>query len=67
MYFDRFLPIMTMILVLVFFYLNQNMLVEMFNAGYQTFQSYVPLNAYKYPLYSLTNSPANWFYNFFPI
>lgn len=64
--------IFILILVLVFFYLVQDMWVEMFNVAYQTFQSYVPLNGvppngYKYPMYPLTNSPANWFYNFFPI
>ena len=59
MYLIKF--IFVLILILVFFYfLNQYMLIETFNNVYQTFQSYVPL-------YSLTNSPSNWFYNFFPI
>lgn len=56
-----------LIILLVFFYLNQDMWIEMFSAAYQTFQSYAPINTFKYPMYPLTNSPANWFYNFFPI
>jgi hypothetical protein len=56
-----------LILIIVFFYFIQDLLTEMFSASYQTFQSFVPLNGYKYPMYPLTNSPANWFYNFFPI
>ena len=39
----------------------------MFSVGYQTYQTYVPLNGYKYPTYPLINSSSNWFYNFFPI
>ena len=37
----------------------------MFSAAYQTFQSYTPLNTFKYPLYPLINSP-DWYYRFFP-
>lgn len=37
----------------------------MFLSPYQTFQSYVPLNGNKYPMYPLINSP-DWFYRFFP-
>lgn len=69
--------IFILILIIVFFYIVQDLLTEMFSAGYQTFQSFVPLsgiplngvplNGYKYPMYPLTNSPVNWFYNFFPI
>jgi len=33
----------------------KDMWIEMFNAAYQTFQSYVPIDAYKYPFYPLTN------------
>jgi hypothetical protein len=59
--------IFILILIIIFFYLVQDLLTEMFSASYQTFQSYIPINGYKYPMYPLTNSPANWFYNFFPI
>lgn len=65
MYLVRFIFIL--ILILTFFYLSQDMLFEMFNAAYQTFQSYAPINSFKFPLYPLTNSPSNWFYNFFPV
>lgn len=59
--------IFILILVLVFFYLHKDLYIEMFNAAYQTFQSYAPINTFKFPLYPLTNSPTNWFYNFFPV
>lgn len=59
--------IFILILMLVFLYLVQDTIIESFNAAYQTFQSYAPLNAFKYPMYPLINSPPNWFYNFFPI
>lgn len=62
---DNFIFIL--ILIIIFFYLIQNMWIEMFSVAYQSFQSYVPLNAFKYPMYPLTNSSTNWFYNFFPI
>jgi hypothetical protein len=54
-----------LILFLIFFYLNQDVLIEKFNSAYQTFQSYTPLNGYKYPFFPLTNS-YDWFYIFFP-
>jgi hypothetical protein len=53
------------ILILVLLYLNQNIWIEMFSATYQTFQSYIPLNTFKYPMYPLVNS-QDWFYRFFP-
>jgi len=59
-----------LILVVVFFYLVQDLWTEMFSIGYQTYQTYqtfVPLNGFKYPMYPLTNSPTNWFNNFFPV
>lgn len=59
--------IFILILLFVFFYLNQDMWIEMFTTAYQTFQSYIPVNTFKYPMYPLTNSSSNWFYNFFPI
>lgn len=58
--------ILILILLLVFFYINQDMWMEMFSSAYQTFQSYVPINTFKYPMYPLTNSTSNWFYNWFP-
>ena len=63
MYLVRFVFIL--ILIFVFFYINQKFLSEMFSATYQTFQSVIPPNGYKYPIYPLVNS-ANWFYNFLP-
>ena len=45
-----------MILVIVLIYLNPNLCVEKFNV-YQTFQSYIPINAYKYPMYPLVSPP----------
>ena len=48
-----------LILVIIIIYLNQNYLIENFNA-YQTYQSFIPnfINTYKYPGYPLIN-PAN--------
>ena len=43
-----------LILLLIVLYLHQDILVEKFNA-YQTFQSFVPLNGYKYPAYPLVD------------
>ena len=57
--------IFILILILIFLYFNQKSFVEMFTVAYQTFQSYLPLNTFKYPLNPLVNS-QNWFYNFFP-
>lgn len=59
----KFIFILTAIFV--FIYINQNICLEMFSNAYQTFQSYVPINGYKYPLNPLVNSP-DWFYRFFP-
>lgn len=59
----NFIFILTLVLVLM--YLNQDMLFEMFSATYQTFQSYMPLNTFKYPLYPIANT-SDWFYRFFP-
>jgi predicted permease len=59
--------IFILILVLVFFYLNQNTIVEMFTNAYQTYQSFVPINSFKYPMYPMTYYPFNWFNRFFPI
>lgn len=66
-----------LLLLLVILYINwfwsgfryDNFLVEMFSAGYQTFQSFIPTNGFynKFPMYPLTNSPSDWFYRFFPI
>lgn len=44
-------------LVFALIYFNQNKWIEIF----------FPINAFKYPLYPLTNSSSNWFYKFFPI
>jgi hypothetical protein len=43
-----------LILILIFFYINQAYIAETFNA-YQTFQSFVPINGYKVPMYPLIN------------
>lgn len=62
-----------LILLLVILYINwienENFLVEMFSAGYQTFQSFIPSNGFynKFPMYPLTNSSSDWFYKFFPV
>lgn len=64
MYLIKFIFIL--ILILIFLYLNQNTWIEMFNVAYQTFQSVIPINANKFPLYPLTNSSENWFNRFFP-
>ena len=53
--------IFILMLIFVFFYLNQY--IDMFTIAYQTYQSFVPINGYKYPI----NSPFNWFNNFIPI
>ena len=47
------------ILILLFglIFINQSNWIETFNA-YQTYQSFVPINAFKYPMYPLIN-PAN--------
>lgn len=57
---------LVIISILVIFYFTQDIFIEMFYGGYQTFQSFVPMNGYKFPMYPLVNS-NNWFYNFFPI
>ncbi len=57
--------VIILILILVLLYLNQNVWIEMFSATYQTFQSYIPTNGFKFPMYPLVNSP-DWFYRFFP-
>lgn len=62
---SKFLLILILLLVLI--NIIPNNFTELFSASYQTFQSYVPINANKYPMYPLSNSPYNWFYNFFPI
>lgn len=63
---NRIKFIFILILVLVFLYINKNSCNEMFSAIYQTFQSFVPINAYKYPMYPLVNS-NDWYNRFFPI
>ncbi len=41
--------------------------MEMFSGAYQTFQSFVPINAYKFPMYPLVNlNSPDWFNRFFP-
>jgi len=57
--------IFILILIFLFFYFNQNIWIEMFSSAYQTFQSFIPMNGFKYPIYPLVNAP-NWFNNFFP-
>jgi hypothetical protein len=56
-----------LILVFVFAYINQEFLIEKFNA-YQTFQSFVPLNGFKYPMYPLVNPAYSpyWYENYIP-
>lgn len=50
--------VFVLILLIALIYLNQSLLVEKFNL-YQTFQSFVPINTYKYPMtYPLIN-PAD--------
>jgi len=53
-----------LILSIIILYLNQNNLIENFNA-YQTFQSYFnfPLNTYKFPFYPLINPSDSPYYN----
>jgi hypothetical protein len=46
--------VFVLILIIVLIYLNQSSLIEKFNA-YQTFQSFVPINTYKFPMYPLVN------------
>lgn len=55
-----------LVLIIIFFHLNEDILIELYGNSYQTFQSFIPLNSYKYPTYPLVNS-FNWFNNFFPI
>ena len=45
--------IFCLLLVISLLFLNQNSIIEKFNASYQTFQSFIPINGYKYPLYPL--------------
>lgn len=55
--------IFILLFVLIFFYLNQNILIEKFNAyqTYQSYQSFIP----KFPLYPLINQTyyPNWYTN----
>ena len=53
--------IFCLLLVILLLFLNQNSIIEKFNASYQTFQSFIPINGYKYPLYPLIN-PLKDFY-----
>jgi hypothetical protein len=46
--------IFILIITLVVLYLQQDKLIEKFNA-YQTFQSFIPLNTNKFPRYPLVN------------
>lgn len=50
--------IFILILTFILFYLNQDNISEKFSV-YQTFQSYFPINTYKYPMYSLLNQSPN--------
>lgn len=49
--------VLLLLLILVFAYINQDLLIEKFNAyqTFQSFQSFVPINGYKYPGYPLIN------------
>jgi hypothetical protein len=47
--------IFVLVLVIVLLYLNPNLCLEKFNIS-QTFQSFVPINTYKYPLINPADS-----------
>ena len=53
-----FIFVLVLVLIFIFVYpnLNPNWCIEKFNV-YQTFQSFVPVNTYKYPMYPLVNPP----------
>ena len=55
--------IIILILILIFFYINQDRWIETFSM-YQTFQSFAPLNVYKYPFYPTFMSYWNGYTNF---
>lgn len=46
--------VFVLILTIILIYINPDFCVEKFNA-FQTFQSFVPINTYKYPSYPLIN------------
>lgn len=59
--------VLILILLLVILYINKNNFIEMFDA-YQTFQSFIPINAYKYPFNPLIKplQMYDWFSYFIP-
>jgi len=60
-----FLFVFVLILIIIALYLNQDLMIENFQM-YQTFQSFIPVNTYKfagYPIINPANSPwANGYY-----
>lgn len=54
--------VFVLVLVIILIYLNQSLIIEKFNS-YQTFQSFVPTNAYKYPIYQLINPTLSLYWN----
>ena len=54
--------ILILILLLIIIYTNKNNFIEKFDV-YQTFQSFIPIDTYKFPFYPSISS--NWFSNFF--
>jgi hypothetical protein len=54
--------IFVLILILVFIYFYHNILIENFNA-YQTYQSYIPFNGFKFPMYPLVNPVYSSYWN----
>ncbi len=44
---------MIILMILILFYFIGDKLIEKFDATYQTFQSFIPINAYKYPLMNM--------------
>jgi hypothetical protein len=63
--------ILILILILIFFYINQNLLVEMFTNVYQSYQYVAPQNMYNYSYYPYYQQyiqyPLNSIYNLLPI
>ena len=59
--------VVILVLIFIMIYINKDNFIEEFDA-YQTFQSFFPINAYKYPMYSLVDPTysGNWWSYFIP-
>ena len=64
-----FVFVFVIFLIFILIYINQETWIENFSAygTYQTFQSFIPLNAYKYPAYPLINPTDSPYWNGFYI